>query len=254
METNQLPKGGKKIIAIPGYHKIGDPPLGGWETWCYVSGNVFEKQLNYLKNNDWQVISFETFLEGLANPALFPDKSALITFDDGYRSNLEIAYPILKRFGYPAVMFVPTAFVGSYNSFDADIGYEPIEAMCSWEELRELDKLGFSIQSHGVNHSHFSELTVEQLKQEVVVSKEMLEQELNKTIEAFSFPYGDNGLNQEKTDGILKDAGYTAAFLFNGDPIDTLIPNPFRIQRVAIGADTNLVKELSIIDLPVKKM
>lgn len=233
-----------KSIAILGYHKIGDPPPDGWETWCYVSGNVFKEQLNFLKNNDWQVISFKTFLEGLANPALFPDKSVMITFDDGYRSNLEIAYPILQKFGYPALMFVPTAYVGSYNAFDADNFYEPKENMCSWEELKKLEELGVSVQSHGVNHAHLSNLSIEELKFEIAHSKEALEKNLNKKIEAFSFPYGDMGVDRNKTERILAETGYKAAFLFAGNLINDKIENPFKLNRIAIGPDTDLAEEL----------
>lgn len=242
----QTPDIQQKAIAVLGYHKIGDPPSDGWDTWCYVRTDIFGQQLNFIKNNGWQVLSLESFLEGLKHPNLFPDKAVLITFDDGYRSNLKVAYPVLEKFGFPAVMFVPTAYVGSYNSFDADIGYEPKEDICNWEELRKLDKLGFSIQSHGITHSHLSELSLGSLTQEIVESKQILEKELNKTIKAFSFPYGDNGMNQEQTDKILKDAGYAAGFLYNGNPIDVYIPNTYRIQRVAIGPDTNLEKELAV--------
>ena len=66
---------------------------------------------------------------------------------------LEVALPILKRFDAPAVMFVPTDYIGRRNTFDA--GVEPDEAICDWEDLRALADQGVSIQSHASSHRRF---------------------------------------------------------------------------------------------------
>lgn len=235
-----------KTLAILGYHKIGVPPVDGWYTWNYVPEDVFEKHLEYLRDNEWKVIDAKQFLEGLELPDTFPSKAVLITFDDGYKSTLEIALPILQKFSYPAIVFVPTAFVGSYNAFDADIFYEPKEDICTWEELLELEQSGISIQSHSVNHSHFSKLTQHELIQEIKLSKKILEAKLNKQVELFSFPYGDNGMDASTTDAILMENGYRAAFLFAGQAICTPVENNFRIPRVAIGPDSDLKSLLEV--------
>src|SRR6266704_3460074 len=110
-----------KRLAILGYHKIGPPPRSGWDTWFFL-----------------------------------PERSALITFDDGYRSMLTITLPLLQRLGLPSVLFVPTDNVGKSNSFDS--GLEPDEMLCDWHDLRELHRAGVSIQSHAASHRHFSEM------------------------------------------------------------------------------------------------
>src|SRR5690349_16179849 len=131
-----------KTLAILGYHKIGPPPPGGWETWFYIPEETFLEQLATLRASGWRVIDAQAFLEGLARPEILPERAALITFDDGYRSNLEVAVPLLQRFDYPAVMFVPTAFIGGRNTFDG--GAEPDEPICDWEDLGELERCGVS--------------------------------------------------------------------------------------------------------------
>ena len=142
-----------RTLAILGFHKIGPAP-GGWETWFYVPQATFVGYLDYLKEDGWQVLDVAAFLRGLAEPDSLPQRAALITFDDGYRSILDHGLPELRRFGYPAVMFVPTAFIGGHNNFDAD--NEPEEAICGWKELRELERCGVSVQSHGVpGRPHF---------------------------------------------------------------------------------------------------
>lgn len=229
-----------KKMALLGYHKIGDHPPEGWPTWSYVTENIFKEQLQYLHENNWQVISIETFLKGLDDADVLPEKSALITFDDGYRSNLSVALPVLQQFDCPAVLFVPTSFVGGYNSFDADIFYEPVEPICTWEELRELEHRGVSVQSHGKRHAHFSKLSADEQRAEVVQSKVILEEQLGKEVDFFSFPYGDEGQDAQHTTGILAEAGYKAACLYGGRPLEVPIVQAYRLERVPVGPDTDM--------------
>src|SRR5262249_44465766 len=146
---------GRRHLAILGYHKIGAPPPGGWETWSYVPEATFLEQLRSLADGGWQVIDVAALLRGLTAPETWPERAALLTFDDGCRSTLDVALPCLRRFGHPAVVFVPTGYVGGRNDFDTDI--EPTEVLCDWDDLRELERGGVSVQSHGVAHRRFSE-------------------------------------------------------------------------------------------------
>lgn len=232
-----------KKLAILGYHKIGEPP-GGWYTWNYVPAKVFETHLQYLKDEQWTVINEEQFLAGLDEPGTLPEKAVLITFDDGYKSNLQIALPILQQFSYPAIVFVPTAFVGSYNAFDADIFYEPKEDICTWEELTELVRNNISIQSHGVFHKHFSTLTYDEQLLEISQSKQLIESYLKEDVNIFSFPYGDNGSNPDRINSALKSAGYKASILYGGKSFDSFCSTPFNLPRIAVGPDTILSLEL----------
>ncbi len=236
----------RKTVAVLGYHKIGKPP-GGWYTWSYVSADLFEAQLLYLKENNWDVIDMSTFLKAINEPQILPESSVLITFDDGYHSNLTTAVPILQRFNYPAVVFVPTHFIGGYNAFDADIFYEPKESICSWNELTELDEKGISVQSHGIMHRHFSQLSKEEIQTEITKSKTDLESRLGKSVDVFSYPYGDQGLLPDETELLLKQAGYQAAFLYGGKPFHTPVLSPFHVGRIPIGIDTDMRLALEII-------
>lgn len=231
-----------KVIAILGYHKVGDPPADGWYTWSYVPDAIFKAQLDYLKENNWQVISLKMFIELLSNPDMLPAKTVLLTFDDGYRSNLQIVAPILQQYQYPAVIFVPAAYITGYNAFDADIFYEPKEAICNWQELAELNEKGIAVQSHGVHHAHFSQLTKDEIRAEIFESKAVLESKLGKAVSLFSFPYGDNGLDADETDCILKEAGYKAACLYGagGKPMHTPLSSPYRLMRIPVGPDTDM--------------
>ena len=122
---------------------------------------------------------------------------------------LEVALPVLIRFRYPAVMFVPTGFIGGSNRFDASA--EPEEAICDWDALRELDRNGVSIQSHGVSHRPFSELVPFEQEVELRESKRVLEDGLNRPVTLFAYPYGDTGGDSCRGSEQLRDAGYRAA-------------------------------------------
>jgi len=229
-------QGHGRTLAILGFHKIGPAP-DGWETWFYVPQATFVSYLDYFKEGGWQVLDVAAFLRGLAEPDSLPERAALITFDDGYRSILDYGLPELRLFNYPAVMFVPTAFIGGHNDFDA--GNEPEEAICGWEELRELERCGVSVQSHGVSHRAFSGLSPAEQEQELLRSKAALEDGLGKPVEVFSYPYGDCGPEPRAARGLLGRTGYRAACLYGGGPHRVPVADPYRLARLAVGPDTD---------------
>jgi peptidoglycan/xylan/chitin deacetylase (PgdA/CDA1 family) len=228
-------------VAVLGYHKVGPPPPGGWETWFYVPQATFAGHLAYLAEAGWQPLDRQRFLAGLADPGILPPRSALLTFDDGYRSNLTVAVPLLKKFGYPGVMFVPTAFIGGRNRFDES---EPVEPICDWDDLRELERCGVAVQSHGVGHRGFSDLGEREWREELVRSKVVLEKGLLRSVDLFAFPYGDAGSDPARMAQVLRQAGYRAAYLYGGGPNLVPVADPFRLTRLAMGPDTNLAGEL----------
>jgi peptidoglycan/xylan/chitin deacetylase (PgdA/CDA1 family) len=233
--------GAQKTLAVLGFHKIGPPP-DDWETWYYIPTATFAGYLSYLRDHGWQVLDAARFLRGLQDPECLPEQSALITFDDGYRSILDYGLPELLQFGYPAVIFVPTDYIGGYNRFDCD--NEPEEAICGWQDLRALDRQGVSVQSHGVSHRWLSELGREEQKRETLRSKAVLEAGLDKPVEIYSYPYGDGGTDLEFVRRTLQKGGYRAACLYGGEPERVPIADPYRIGRVAMGPDTDLAAEL----------
>jgi peptidoglycan/xylan/chitin deacetylase (PgdA/CDA1 family) len=233
-----------RSLAILGYHKIGEPPPGGWQTWFYVPEEIFAGHLSYLREYGWQVIDLPALFRGIAAPETLPERAALLTFDDGYRSIRTVALPWLLRFGYPAVLFVPTDYIGGINDFDA--GDEPEEAICDWDDLRELECLGVSIQSHGASHCSFSKLSLPEQEEDLTRSRSTLETGLEKPVEVFAYPYGDGGTEPRSTGKALERAGYRAACLYKGGPNPLPVAEPYRLTRLAMGPDTDLQVALEI--------
>jgi len=230
-----------KRIAVLSYHKVGPPAPGGWETWFYVPEAIFAEQLAALSEGSWQPVDHITFVQGLIEPEGLPERMALITFDDGQRSVLEVALPVLERFGYPAILFMPTDFVGLTNAFDS----EPDEPLCDWDDLRELVGRGVAVQSHGESHRAFSELAPAERALELEGSKAALEAELELAVELFAYPYGDDaGLPPELREALI-GTGYRAAFGYGGGPFSAPAADPYRLERVAMGPDTDLEQALA---------
>jgi peptidoglycan/xylan/chitin deacetylase (PgdA/CDA1 family) len=179
----------------------------------------------------------------LNDPETLPSRAALLTFDDGYTSVLRSAVPVLEQFGYPAVMFVPTDFIGRSNEYDR--GIEPEEPICGWEELRELESRGVSIQAHGKSHRSFSSLTPDEIRVELEISRDPLQEGLKKLIEVFAYPFGDAGSEPRATAAALQAARYRAACLYRGKTNSLPSDRPFMLERLPMGTETDLASVLS---------
>ena len=227
-----------KALAVLGYHKIGPSPVGFPATWFYIPEETFTKHLTFLEEEQWEVIDLETFLRGLEHPETLPDRAVLLTFDDGCKSITGAALDCLRRFGFAAVVFVPADYIGKTNLFDS--GVEPEETICDWDDLKKLEAAGVSIQSHSASHRKFSTLDLEELEQELIGSKATLEAGLGESVTAIAFPFGDSGSDRAETEALLVKAGYRAAFLYGGGPVDSGKLHRYRVPRLAMGPEADL--------------
>ena len=130
-----------------------------------------------------------------------PEKSVVLTFDDGYENNYTAMFPLLKKYNFKATIFVITA----------NIDKEP-RSMTS-KQLLEMEKYGVDIESHTVNHEHLKTLTKNKQLETLTQSKKDLEKILNKQINFIAYPYGEYN---KDTLLAAKEAGYTMAFTTDG--------------------------------------
>ena len=232
MPVTEAPK-----VAILALHKVGEPSVEGWYTWNYVSQAKLREFLQVLREEGWAFIDHARFIEGLTAPERLPPKSALVTFDDAYRSVLTDALPVLREFDCPGVVFTPVGLVGGLNDFDKDI--EPNEAICSWDDLRALKAGGVSSQAHGVQHQAMSKLSETEVMAKLATSKAVLERKLDAPVELFAYPYGDAD-HPALTEALLGEFGYRAAFLYGGGVVEMPPRATHQITRLALGPDSDL--------------
>ncbi|WP_053372069.1 polysaccharide deacetylase family protein [Paenibacillus sp. FJAT-27812] len=131
-------------VAVLMYHDIKPVPKGD----SIIAVERFEKQMSLLKQNGFKVISlaqYESFM--LANGEV-PDNAVLITFDDGYESFYQYAFPILKKYGYSAVSFVIVSSVGDHT--------KPETTKLGWDQMRAMQKEGMSFRSHTYDMHQYS--------------------------------------------------------------------------------------------------
>lgn len=203
---------GTKVMVL-NYHKVDNTFIS-----LAVRPDDFAYQMKYLHDNGYHTISPDELYESLAGSGELPDNPVLITFDDGYLDNYTNAYPILKKYGFKATVFVITSFLGKDKNY------------MTWEQAREMDANGISIESHTVDHKSMTDLTDEQLRMELVESKKKAEEELGHPVDYMAYPTGTYNLHIAE---MVKEAGYKAAFTIKYGNVDKA-SNIYALERVPI--------------------
>jgi peptidoglycan/xylan/chitin deacetylase (PgdA/CDA1 family) len=147
--------------------------------------------MNYLHKNGYQPLSLNELLDN-KTPAY--QRSLIITFDDGWANNYTNAFPVLRKHGLSATIFVITGFVGRSDYLD-------------WNQLREMNEEGMSIQSHTVSHKSLVGLRKYQLIYELDASKKSIEDNLGKQVDFLSVPHG---MVSRKVVDMARTLGYKA--------------------------------------------
>ncbi len=217
-----------------------------------ITPAVFEAQMKELKDRGITVISLQDLLAWKKGEKNIPPRCAVITFDDGWKSQYEVAWPIMKKFGYTFTMFIYTEGVAG-----ASLGGGQA---CTWEMLADMRDNGIDIEAHSATHQDLREghtimvaepggkrtkkkLTGAEYEQwvqnEVVGCKQLLEQRLGIRINCFAVPFGTYN---EHVKEIARNAGYEAMFTVYGQPIRYTSPMD-ALGRYAIEANKPKVFE-----------
>jgi len=183
-----------KPVFVIGHHREGKLRL------LNVSPQSFDKQMGYLQNNGYQVISLDDYVEGNRQGKKFSHRTVVITFDDGYQDNYTNAFPILKKYHFPATIFLISDIVG----INPDI--------LNWEQVKEMGKYGITFGSHTRHHAYLPSLSKGQMKDEILGSKRAIEEHLGKPVYYLAYPSG--GFS-EQVKAITALAGYKAALATN---------------------------------------
>ena len=301
-------------IVTLNYHRIGDAHQTSLDSGVFsAAAEQFEEQLKYLKAES-DVIGV-----GDISDALRPGskrRCVLITFDDGYLDNYQIAYPILKQVGVPAVIFLTTGFLDQrFVSWWDEIAWimkntqrtelklpdlwevEPFSLTngnsrpeilrllrlakllpppslqnllsdlaeaagtgrapqttetapwLTWDMVREMRRGGIDFGGHTVTHPVLSTCTVEQQRDEIMVSKQRIEQELGEPITVFSYPIGQPWSFNADSVRLVREAGYQCAFSFYPG-YSTYGSDKYDMRRVAIEPRIQLQEIKAVVQMP----
>ena len=180
------------------YHYIRQNPYS-WD-WTgaqlSVTPGEFARQMDWLAAHNYHPTTLGRVLVYLAQGIPLPDNPIILTFDDGYSDLYTAAYPVLRRYMFPATAFVPSSYPGTP-------GY------VTWAQLREMTRSGLLfVGAHGVTHRDLTTLALDQATYELTRSKAEIEDQLGQPVNLFAFPNGHStGALQTRA----RNAGYAVA-------------------------------------------
>lgn len=165
------------------------------QTALTVTPEFFRNQMQYLKDKGYVIVSLENLIAFFDSGITLSAKPVLITFDDAYEDFYRNAYPILREFGYKAIVFVPTGLVNNP-------GY------LSWDQINEMDSSGIFFANHTWSHKNVA-VSQEVLEREISTADfQLFERGLNSS-KVFAYPYG---LDNQRAISLLEKLNYKLAF------------------------------------------
>lgn len=195
-----------------------------------VNVDEFESQMHYLASAGYTVLSVTEYLDRLKKNKN-NDRCIILTFDDGHYSNYNYALPILRKYSFHASFFIVVDFVGK-PLYMGDY------------EIQELISCNMEIGSHGLTHAYLTQLTREEIIQEVVESKRLLEKRIGRQVDVFAYP---GGHQNKKVVEIVKNAGYKAAVsCITG--LNNARTNPFLLRRLEVRRGTSVREFRNALD------
>jgi peptidoglycan/xylan/chitin deacetylase (PgdA/CDA1 family) len=228
-------------VRVLGYHR-----LDRERHTLSVRPDDFRAQLDAALGAGLRPVSLDAALALLARPV--DGRYLHVTFDDGYRDNLEHGEPVLRELGVPATIFVATAAIDGRATFD---WFERQPPLLTWEELEELERGGVvAIGAHTRTHPHLPKVDAERAGDEVLGSRRDLEDRLGRPPAAFAYPAGLYGPRDVE---LVRAAGFRAAVTTRAGVNDHGTP-PLELRRTMVyGEDSRAdfaVKIAGLVDSP----
>lgn len=204
-----------------------------------ISPANFESHLIHLRDNEYNVIPLDLMIESLTNGTSLPEKAVVISFDDGYRSIYDTAFPLLEAFDYPFTLFLST---------------EPIDRgqsnYMSWDQVREMANSAAIIANHMVDHPYMlelkdgesTELWLQRLRLNLLLAEQRIEDETGHSYRYLAYPYGEYNpaikelLQEENFIGFAQNSGSI------GPSSDFLALPRFPLASIYANLDTAKIK------------
>jgi len=211
------------VVPILMYHHVDEVSHDGTNN---VLVDNFARQMKFLHRRGYNVISLQELVEGIQTDRKFPRNSVVITFDDGYENNYIHAFPHLKKYDFPAIIFISPDFIGRENFLTRD-------------EILEMHKNNISFGGHSRTQRYLPEIKSKRdLINEIAGCKRLLEARFKMPVDYFCYPIG--GFNEE-IKKIVEESGYKAACTTNRG-FDKLNRDLFELKRIKVtNSDASLI-------------
>jgi len=205
-------------IPIFAYHRFGDMRYPSTN----ISLEVFEEQLNFLKENKYTVFTFGDAVSKWKKGESFPEKSVILTVDDGYLSFYTGAFPLLKMYGFSATVFIQTGTIGGSD-------------FMTWDQIKEIQQAGIEIGNHSESHAYFVNLPEKERKKvfqsDFETASAAFEKHLGAAPVIYAYPYGEWEKGMEE---VLRQKNIMAAAVQKSG-VFSESSNPMAIPRFPMG-------------------
>ncbi|MDD5634554.1 MAG: polysaccharide deacetylase family protein [Candidatus Omnitrophica bacterium] len=187
----------QRVVPILMYHAVGD--VKG--NTLYVSPENFKKQMTFLHDRGYTVISLDKLVDAIASGVKFMPKTVVVTFDDGLKDNYINAFPVLVKYNMPATIFLITGSVDKRENY------------LNWDQVELMAKNNIDFGGHTRNNVYLPEVTDDnKLRAEIDGSKKDIEENTGREVKYFCYPTG--GFN-ENIKRIVAESGYKGACTTN---------------------------------------
>ncbi|MCX5704978.1 MAG: polysaccharide deacetylase family protein [Candidatus Omnitrophica bacterium] len=185
-------------VPILMYHSV-NPVSDKERNRLIVSPEIFERQMRFLKEHHYNVVSLDSLIPILEEKKKIPPKTVAITFDDGYKDNYIYAFPVLKKYQFSTTIFIIVSEVG-----------RSLNDRLDWGQIKEMQDSGLVIiGSHAIGPDPLYKMKTEkELRRQIFDSKKILEEKLGREVLAFSYP---EGMFDQHMKELVKGAGYKMA-------------------------------------------
>ncbi len=222
-------------IPILMYHSISTSTNPLFQRWA-VTPELFDAHLTYLGQNHYTAITVTDFIKArMSADVALPARPVILTFDDAYADFYENAFPALQRHGYPATLYVPTAYVGGTCEWLREEG-ETTLPMVSWSQLAEMSASGIECGGHSHTHVQLDAIPFAAANTEIRRSKAILEDHLGHEVLSFAYPHGWNGGPVKR---MARAAGYTSACAVK-NMLSSSTDDPFELARLVVTGTTSV--------------
>lgn len=222
------------------YHLISDQIPNSKFNRLRVSPNKFEKQLKWLKKNNF--VSYK--ISEIAQNKSISKKAVCLTFDDGYKDNYTNAFKIMKKYGFKGTIFIACNKNEKNWQKDKD-SFLPIKELSKEPglddlEVKEMIESGLiEIGSHTLNHLNLKKLSLKQKEDEIINSKKYIEDKYNIVCKSFAYPFGSYDQSDIE---IVKKAGYLNASSTKNKIFNPDVNSKFEIPRLYINGNYNMIQ------------
>ncbi len=244
----------KQHFPVLAYHRIQEKPEYGMD----VATADFARQMEWLQRKGWRTISLDKIKECLDQNLFLPDRSFVITFDDGHKDNYSQALPVLGKYGFTALVYLTANYIGTTkytvktstgrqwlaekpaNWQDQDtINFRKFEFL-SWEEVGKMKAAGLKFGAHTLNHPHLTALAPPEQLREIEDAKKLLEDKLSTQVKHFCYPYQDFS---RETEDLVKQAGFlTSSYAPAHYDLTFFWDDAYALERIAVYGEVSLRK------------